>query len=89
MTRQRHIGPPAARILALSMTSARGSPPDEKQQPQARTTMKSNGLCNRATDTKPWFWDPKDGDHTPIIYALERTRGIGKGFRKIIESDPD
>jgi formylglycine-generating enzyme required for sulfatase activity len=52
-------------------------------------TIKGNVLCNRATDSKPWFWDPKDGDHTPVIYALEGTANIDEQVRKIMESYPE
>src|SRR3954470_9431335 len=39
----------------------------------AEVTLKGNVLCNRATEARPWNWDPKDGDHTPILYAIEGT----------------
>jgi hypothetical protein len=52
-------------------------------------TIKGNVLCNRATDPKPWSWDPEDGDHTPIIYAIEGTPEITERVRTIKESDPD
>ena len=55
----------------------------------AEVTIKGNVLCNRATDTKPWYWDPKDGDHTPIIYAIEGTPEIAERVRKIMESYPE
>jgi formylglycine-generating enzyme required for sulfatase activity len=51
-------------------------------------TIKGNVLCNRATHTRPWSWDPKDGDHTPVIYALEGTPGIHAQVERILESYP-
>jgi formylglycine-generating enzyme required for sulfatase activity len=90
MAPQWRVGIPTAMILALlpsalSNTSAR----DEKQGPRADMTIKGNVLCNRATDTRPWFWDPRDGDHTPVIYALEGTHAIAEQVRKIMASYPD
>jgi formylglycine-generating enzyme required for sulfatase activity len=76
-------------LLALSPVVASTSAQDEKPVPAAEVTIKGNVLCNRATDTKPWFWDPKDGDHTPVIYALEGTPAIAEEVRKIMESYPD
>jgi hypothetical protein len=55
----------------------------------AVVTIKGNVLCNRATDSKPWFWDPKDGDHTPVIFAVEGTPAIAGQVRQIMESYPD
>ena len=52
-------------------------------------TIQGNVLCNRATDRKPWAWDPKDGDHTPIIYAIEGTPEIAERVRRIMETYPD
>jgi hypothetical protein len=57
--------------------------------PQPEVTIKGNVLCNRATDLKPWFWDPNDGDHTPVIYALEGTPEVADKLRSIMESYPD
>jgi hypothetical protein len=85
----RCIGILTARILAVSAVVTGTSAQDEKQAPQTEVTIKGNVLCNRATDTKPWFWDPKDGDHTPVIYALEGTPAIAEQVRKIMESYPD
>jgi formylglycine-generating enzyme required for sulfatase activity len=76
-------------ILALSPVAAGTAAQDEKRVPRADVTIKGNVLCNRATDSKPWFWDPKDGDHTPVIYALEGTPAIAEQVRKIMESYPD
>jgi formylglycine-generating enzyme required for sulfatase activity len=76
-------------ILALSPVVAGTSAQDERGAPRVEATIKGNVLCNRATDTKPWFWDPKDGDHTPVVYALEGTPAIAEQVRKIMESYPD
>ena len=70
-------------------SAGRASARDEPKGPRAEVTIKGNVLCNRATDRKPWFWDPKDGDHTPIIYAVEGTPAIAERVRKIMESYPD
>ena len=56
---------------------------------QNDVTIKGNVLCNRATDAKPWYWDPKDGDHTPVMYALEGSPAIDDEVRKIMENYPD
>jgi formylglycine-generating enzyme required for sulfatase activity len=84
----RHIGTLGSLILALLAVAAPALAQDEGQTPQADVTIKGNVLCNRATDTKPWFWDPKDGDHTPVIYALEGTPAITEQVRKIKETYP-
>jgi formylglycine-generating enzyme required for sulfatase activity len=75
-------------ILGLSPVFASIRAQDEKHVLPADVTIKGNVLCNRATDAKPWFWDPKDGDHTPVIYALEGTPAILEQVRKIMESYP-
>jgi len=89
MPPQRCISIRTALILVVSAVGASASAQDENQASQANVTIKGNVLCNRATDTKPWFWDPKDGDHTPVIYALEGTPAIAEQVRKIMESYPD
>ncbi len=89
MLLQRRIGILATMILALSPVVASTSTQDEKQVLRADVTIKGNVLCNRAEDIKPWFWDPKDGDHTPAVYALEGTPQIAAQVRKIMESYPD
>jgi Sulfatase-modifying factor enzyme 1 len=76
-------------ILALSLIVTRTSAQEEKPVSRVDVTIKGNVLCNRATDTKPWFWDPKDGDHTPVIYAMEGTPAIAEQVQKIMESYPD
>jgi formylglycine-generating enzyme required for sulfatase activity len=78
-----------ATIVALSTPVA--CPAFQDAQPESPTelTIKGNVLCNRATDTKDWFWDPKDGDHTPVIYALDGTPEIAGTVRKIMEGYPD
>jgi formylglycine-generating enzyme required for sulfatase activity len=52
-------------------------------------TIKGNVLCNRATGTKPWNWDPNDGDHTPVIFALEGTPEIAERVQTIMSRYPD
>jgi formylglycine-generating enzyme required for sulfatase activity len=76
-------------IVTLSPADARSSPPDSKPNSQIEVTIKGNVLCNRATDIKDWFWDPKDGDHTPVIYALEGTPEIAGDVRRIMDGYPD
>jgi hypothetical protein len=76
-------------ILAGTMVIERTSAREVAQGGQAEVTLKGNVLCNRATDTKPWAWDPKDGDHTPIIYPVEGTPAIAEQVRKILEVYPD
>ena len=89
MHRHRRIGILSAMILVLTPVGGRASAPDEPQPPGSDVTIKGNVLCNRATDVKPWFWDPRDGDHTPIIYAVEGTPVIAEHVRKIMEGYPD
>jgi hypothetical protein len=48
-----------------------------------------NVLCNRATEPRPWSWDPGDGDHTPVLYAIEGTPEIAGQVRRIMETYPD
>jgi formylglycine-generating enzyme required for sulfatase activity len=89
MLRQRRIVLLSAMILALMPVVARTSAQDETQGQRAEVTIKGNVMCNRATDRKPWAWDPKDGDHTPIIYPVEGTPAIAEQVRKIMEGYPD
>src|SRR5262249_40664944 len=89
MPPQRRIGILTAMVLALSPVVAGTSARDEKPVSRAGVTIKGNVLCNRATEAKPWSWDPKDGDHTPVIYALEGTPAIAEQVRTIMASYPD
>jgi formylglycine-generating enzyme required for sulfatase activity len=76
-------------ILALLTVVTGTRAQDEKQVPAAVVTVKGNVLCNRATETKPWYWDPKDGDHTPVIFALEGTPEIVEQVRTTMSHYPD
>jgi hypothetical protein len=78
-----------ATIVALSTPVACPAFHDAQPESPTELTIKGNVLCNRATDTKDWFWDPKDGDHTPVIYALDGTPEIAGKVRKIMEGYPD
>jgi formylglycine-generating enzyme required for sulfatase activity len=93
MSLQRRIGILSTLILALSLERApllaRDQPPGSQADVRAKVTIKGNVLCNRATDLKPWYWDPKDGDHTPVVYTLEGTPEIAEQLRTIMESYPD
>jgi hypothetical protein len=66
----------------LSAQSASDGPPTD-------VTIKGNVLCNRATEAKDWFWDTKDGDHTPVIYALEGTPAIAESLGRIMDAYPE
>jgi formylglycine-generating enzyme required for sulfatase activity len=72
-------------VPALAWTSMPGAQPSAGPE----VTLQGNVLCNRATDPKPWFWDPKDGDHTPVIYALEGTPAIAEQVKQIMETYPE
>src|ERR1700733_14435272 len=76
-------------IVALSPTIAHPRAPELKPDSRTEVTIKGNVLCNRATDSKDWFWDPKDGDHTPIIYALGGSPETAGEVQKIMEGYPD
>jgi formylglycine-generating enzyme required for sulfatase activity len=89
MPRRRCTGILTAMILALTPAADRATARDEPRGSRADVTIKGNVLCNRATDPRPWSWDPKDGDHTPIIYAIEGTPAIAEQVRKIMASYPD
>jgi formylglycine-generating enzyme required for sulfatase activity len=89
MSQKRRTGILMAMILALTPMADRAAARDEPQGSRAEVTIEGNVLCNRATDPKPWSWDPKDGDHTPIIYAIEGTPAIAEQTRKIMETYPD
>jgi formylglycine-generating enzyme required for sulfatase activity len=52
-------------------------------------TIKGNVLCNRATEPRPWFWDPKDGDHTPVVFALEGPPAVREQIRRTMETYPE
>src|SRR4051794_8607135 len=89
MVRQRVLGRLATTILALSPVVAGGPARGDADVPRAVVTLRGNVLCNRATDTRPWSWDPKDGDHTPVLYALEGTPEIAERLREIMDGYPD
>jgi formylglycine-generating enzyme required for sulfatase activity len=74
--------------LALEPRLAEPKAHGQEKVPAQVVTIKGNVLCNRATDAKPWFWDPKDGDHTPIIYALAGTPAIAEQLDKVMASYP-
>ena len=79
-------------ILGMLAATTIGAGTGDQSTPPPATeevTIKGNVLCNRATDTKPWNWDLKDGDHTPVIYALEGSAAIDEEVRKILEIYPD
>src|SRR5262245_59482670 len=85
---RRRISIRTAMILILSSSAAHASATDAGTSP-TEVTIQGNVLCNRATDPKPWAWDPKDGDHTPVIYAIDGTPEIAEQVRKIMETYPD
>ncbi|APW61523.1 formylglycine-generating enzyme family protein [Paludisphaera borealis] len=89
MLRRRRIGILTVMIVALAPAVARSSGGDEPPGPRGDVTIKGNVLCNRATDLKPWAWDPGDGDHTPIVYALEGTPAIAERLQEIMKEYPD
>ncbi len=86
---QRHIASLAVFILGLAPFGSGSAVRQQERDPSPLVTLKGNVLCNRARDTKPWFWDPKDGDHTPIMYAVEGTPAIAEQVRTIMASYPD
>jgi hypothetical protein len=86
-----------ATIVALSPPVACPAFHDAQPESPTELTIKGNVLCNRATDTKDWFWDPKDGDHTPVIHIRPNIHGAATGngtiweggspiFRVVVES---
>jgi formylglycine-generating enzyme required for sulfatase activity len=89
MPQKRRAAVLTAMFSALMLMAGRASGWDEPTGPRAEVTIKGNVLCNRATDSKPWSWDPKDGDHTPIIYAIEGTHAIAEQVREIMATYPD
>lgn len=89
MPRRRRTAILSAIVLALSPAASCVSAQEGTRESQADVTLKGNVLCRRAMDPKPWSWDPKDGDHTPVIYALEGTPAIAEQVRTIMASYPD
>ena len=57
----------AALIVISSQASGSTYGADANPVTPTEVTLQGNVLCNRATETKDWFWDPKDGDHTPFF----------------------
>ena len=79
-----------AAVLNIGSRDTPGSSSAEQDQsPRAEVTLKGNVLCGRAMEIKDWFWDPKDGDHTPLIYALEGTPEIAERLGTVMKSYPD
>jgi formylglycine-generating enzyme required for sulfatase activity len=89
MPPQRWIRIPAGMILVVLTAVASATAQDDKPMPAAVVTIKGNMLCNRATATKPWNWDPSDGDHTPVMFALEGTPEIAGQVRSIMSHYPE
>lgn len=91
MPTQRWISISVGMVLLLMTIVAGTKAQDDKHEPSvgAIVTIKGNVLCNRATETKPWYWDPKDGDHTPVIFALEGTPQIAEQVQSIMSHYPD
>jgi Sulfatase-modifying factor enzyme 1 len=79
----------AAIFMVMPGVAGSGAPQSATSRPPTVVTLKGNVLCNRATEPRDWFWDTKDGDHTPVIYALEGTPAIVVALRTIMESYPD
>lgn len=52
-------------------------------------TLSGNVVCSRAMSPQPWFWDPKDGDHTPVLFAIEGTPEVETAVRTIMAGYPD
>ena len=78
MPPRRWISIPAGMSLVVLTAVASATAQDDTHMPAAVVTIKGNVLCNRATATKPWNWDPSDGDHTPVMFALEGTPEIAE-----------
>src|SRR5262245_10897913 len=57
--------------------------------PAVEVTIKGNVLCNRATEPRDRFWDTKDGDAPPVIYAFEATPAIAEAIGKIMDAYPE
>src|SRR5262245_56992892 len=55
-------------LVVVAAVAGSGVRQSAGAEPATEVTIKGNVLCNRATEPKDWFWDPKDGDHTPVIY---------------------
>ena len=62
---------------------------EESAESSTSVTLRGNVICNRATGAKDWFWDPKDGDHTPVIYALEGTPEVNAQLAEIMKNYPE
>jgi formylglycine-generating enzyme required for sulfatase activity len=76
-------------IVALFPAVAHSLASDVKPDSRTEVTINGNVLCNRATDIRDWFWDPNDGDHTPVIYAFDGTPEIGDEVRRIMTGYPN
>jgi formylglycine-generating enzyme required for sulfatase activity len=85
----RRIGVLAAILAVMSGPAGSGVAQSANPAPPTVVTIKGNVLCNRATEPKDWFWDTKDGDHTPVIYAIDGTPAIVEAIRTIMESYPE
>src|SRR4051812_19997942 len=90
MPPRRQLGISSTMILLLvPVVASRAGDRDEPSAPRPEVTLKGNVLCNRATDPRPWSWDPGDGDHTPLIYAVEGPPAIAERLRTIMEGYPE
>ena len=89
MLRRRWIIISAGLIPVVLAVVAGTRAQDHEHVPAAVVTIKGNVLCNRATATKPWNWDPKDGDHTAVMFAVEGTPEIAERVRSIMSRYSD
>ena len=79
----------AALVLMPSLLAGDTRGSDASRPPPTEVTLEGNVLCNRATETRDWFWDPKDGDHTPVLFAIEGTPAIADRVNQIIKNYPE
>ncbi len=79
----------SASILLLTLDPGVTRGQDASQAQSTVVTLKGNAICSRATEAKDWFWDPKDGDHTPVIYAVEGTPEIAAQLAEIMKGYPN
>jgi formylglycine-generating enzyme required for sulfatase activity len=79
----------AASILVSVLVAGNVLALDVTRVPPTEVTLQGNVLCNRATNIRDWFWDPTDGDHTLVIYALEGTPEVTERVGRIMKEYPE
>ncbi|MCJ7821852.1 MAG: hypothetical protein MUQ26_02005, partial [Armatimonadetes bacterium] len=64
-------------VVLWGVTGGFGVAAESSAAPQARAvTIEGNVVCNRATMPTPWDGTSQNGEHFPVVFAVEGTPEI-------------